>query len=77
MPPQDRDGERKFKDVAEAYRTVKGHDLRVAYDHQIKNRCTENPALEMAAPNMGVFNWGFSLMQYFSSFWLHPGGDAD
>ncbi|MBT9521868.1 MAG: J domain-containing protein [Dechloromonas sp.] len=73
----DRDGERKFKDVAEAYRTLKGHDSRVAYDHQIKNRCAENMALEMASPNVGVINWSFSLMQYFSWFWLQPGRDAD
>ncbi|UCV23369.1 J domain-containing protein [Ferribacterium limneticum] len=73
----DRDGERKFKDVAEAYRTLRGHDSRVAYDHQIKNRCAENMALEMAAPNMGAFNWGLVLMQYFSLFWLQPGRDAD
>jgi curved DNA-binding protein len=74
---KDRDGERKFKDVAEAYRTLKGHDSRVAYDHQIKNRCAETLPLKMAAPNFGTYNWGMSLFQYYSWFWLSSGRDAD
>jgi len=74
---KDSDGERKFKDVAEAYRTLKGHDSRVAYDHQIKNRCAEKLALEMPVPNMGAYNWGLSLFQYFSWFWLNPKWDTD
>jgi curved DNA-binding protein len=74
---KDRDGERKFKDVAEAYRTLKGHDSRIAYDHQIKNRCAEMLAVEMVRPKISDFNWGLSLLQYFSWFWLNPGSDTD
>ena len=73
---KDRDGERKFKDVAEAYKTLKGNASRVAYDHLINNVCADRLALKMAAPNISVFNW-WALMQYFSRFWLYPGRDAD
>jgi curved DNA-binding protein len=68
----DRDGERKFKDVAEAYRTLKGNDSRVAYDHQINNVCADR-----LAPGLDAFNWNWPWMQYFSWFWLHSGRDAD
>lgn len=74
---KDRDGERKFKDVAEAYRTLKGKDSRVAYDHQIKNVCTGKMALQTMGPDMGPFNWGLVLLHYFSSYWLNSGRDAD
>ncbi|MBK7414451.1 MAG: DnaJ domain-containing protein [Dechloromonas sp.] len=36
---KDRDGEQKFKAVAEAYRTLKRPDSKIAYDHQINNIC--------------------------------------
>lgn len=77
----DRDGEQKFKDVAEAYRTLKGSDSRVAYDHQINNVCADRLGLAMAAGTPsgipGTFDWGFSLINYFSWFWLSQGSDGD
>jgi curved DNA-binding protein len=74
---KDMDGERKFKDVAEAYRTLRGQDSRIAYDHKIKNRCGEKRSLEMAVPKMDAYHWSFALLQYFSWFWLSTGKDAD
>lgn len=74
---RDSDGERKFKDVAEAYRTLKGNDSRLAYDHQINNVCADRPRLEMAAPNIDAFGWSWPLIHYFSWFWLYRRSDAD
>lgn len=66
---QDRDGEQKFKDVAEAYRTLKRHDSKLAYDHQINNICTECAVLIISPPCIGNFNWELVLFQYYSWFW--------
>jgi curved DNA-binding protein len=74
---KDMDGERKFKDVAEAYRTLKGHDSRIAYDHEIKNRCPEILSVKIDAPPIGVYHWSLALLQYFSWFWLNSGKDGD
>lgn len=73
----DRDGERKFKDVAEAYRTLKRHDLKVAYDHKINNICTDQAVLNISLPDIGNLNWGLVLVQYFAWFWLNRGGDGE
>ncbi len=74
---KDRDGEQKFKDVAEAYRTLKRHDSKVAYDHQINNICADQAALAISLPGIGNFNWGLAMFQYFSWFWLNRGGDGE
>ena len=66
---KDRDGERKFKDVAEAYRTLKRHDSRVAYDHQINNICADKAVLTISIPGIGYFDWELAMFQYFSWFW--------
>lgn len=68
---KDSDGERKFKDVADAYRTLKSHDSKVAYDHQINNTCADQAALAKNLAGIGDFNWGVVLFQYYLWFWLH------
>lgn len=68
---KDQDGERKFKEVAEAYRTLKRPDLKVAYDHQINNICADEVVLTISDPGIENFNWGLALFQYFSWFWLN------
>ncbi len=74
---KDRDGERKFKDVAEAYRTLKGADSKVAYDHQINNICTDQAVLTIDLPSFGSFSWELVMFQYFSWFWPNRGEDAE
>lgn len=69
--PKDQDGELKFKEVAEAYRTLKRPDLKVAYDHQINNICADEVVLTISDPGIEYFNWGLALFQYFSWFWLN------
>lgn len=73
---KDRDGERKFKDVAEAYRTLKRRDSKLAYDHQINNICSGKDARRAGLPELGSFNWGLALFQYFTWFWLDRDGDG-
>jgi len=74
---KDRDGERKFKDVAEAYRTLKRPDSKLVYDHQINNICADKAALTINLPGIGSFNWGLAVFQYFSWFWLNQGSDGE
>lgn len=73
----DRDGERKFKDVAEAYRTLKRPDTKVAYDHQIHNICADKAILSISHPGIENFNWGLTMFEYLSWFWLNRGGDGE
>jgi curved DNA-binding protein len=73
----DRDGERKFKDVAEAYRTLKRPDTKVAYDHQIHNICADKTILSISHPGIENFNWGLAMFEYLSWFWLNRGGDGE
>lgn len=68
----DQDGERKFKDVAEAYRTLRRPDSKLAYDHQI-----DNLALSAGFPAFGTFEWGLLLLQCYSCFWLDRGRDGE
>ena len=74
---RDRDGERKFKDVAEAYRTLKRPDSKVAYDHKINNICVDKAVLTLSLPGIATFNWGLALFQYYSWLWLGRGGDGE
>lgn len=74
---KDKDGERKFKDVAEAYRTLKGTDSKLAYDHQIKNICADQTVLTINIPGIRDFNWGLPLFQYYLWLWLSRGADVD
>lgn len=74
---KDRDGERKFKDVAEAYRTLKYPDSKIAYDHQINNVCTDTATLTISLPGIENLNWGLALLQYYSWFWLYRGSDGE
>lgn len=67
---KDRDGERKFKDVAVAYRTLRNHDAKLAYDHKMKNICADKPALPASLPDIGNLNWGLALFHYYSWFWI-------
>ncbi len=72
---KDRDGERRFKDVAEAYRTLKRPDSKLAYDHQINNFCGDKAGLTINLSDIGNFNWGLALFQYYLWPWLNRGGD--
>lgn len=72
---KDRNGERKFKAVAEAYRTLKHPDAKVAYDHQINNICADKAVLASSLPDIWRFNWGLVVFQYFSGIWLSRGED--
>lgn len=74
---KDRDGERKFKEVAEAYQTLKRTDSKVAYDHRINNICADQAAMTISLPGIENFTWGLALFQYFSWFWLNQGGNGD
>ncbi len=74
---KDRDGEQKFKDVAEAYRTLKRPDSKIAYDQQINNICTKKAALTTSLRGIGNFSWGLVIFQYFSWFWLNQGSDGE
>ena len=74
---KDRDGERKFKEVAEAYRTLSRPDSKVAYDHQIDSNCADKAVSTKSDPGSANFEWGLALMQYFSWFWIYPGGDGE
>ena len=74
---KDRDGERKFKDVAEAYRTLKRLDSKLAYDHQINNICIDKAVQSISPPGIRNFNWEQAMFQYFSWFWLSRGGDGE
>jgi len=65
---KDQDGERKFKDVAEAYRTLRRPDSKVAYDHQINNFCAYTAAT--SDPDIDSFNWGLAMLQIYSWVWL-------
>lgn len=74
---KDKDGERKFKDVAEAYRTLKLPELRVAYDLQIRNVCGGAKVVRMEGfPDMSAFNCGFIFLGYWAWFWPMRGGDS-
>lgn len=73
---EDIDGERKFKDVAEAYKTLKLPASRVIYDLQIRNFCGGTKAAQIAdIPEMSIFNYGLMHLRYWSSFWSLRGGD--
>jgi curved DNA-binding protein CbpA len=74
---RDRDGERQFKDVAEAYRTLKRPDSKVAYDRQINNICDDRFALSISVPGIENFNWGLALFQYYLWFWLNRSEDGE
>lgn len=74
---KDWDGERKIKEVAEAYRTLRRPDSKVAYDHQMNNNCADKAVSTTSAPGIENFNWGLALFQYFSWFWVHPGVDGE
>ena len=74
---KDRDGERKFKDVAEAYRTLKRHDSKATYDRQINNFCADHAVPTMVVFSIGYVSWGLALFQTYSWFWLNQGGSGD
>ena len=73
---KDRDGERKFKDVAEAYRTLRRPDSKIAYDHQMNNDCADKAVFTGSDPGVANFAWGLALIRYFSWLWIYPGGDG-
>lgn len=73
---KDWDGERKFKDVAAAYRALKRPESKVAYDLQINNICADTAALSTTFPRDGNFLWGLVMFPYFPWFWLYKVNDG-
>ncbi|WP_265942420.1 DnaJ domain-containing protein [Dechloromonas sp. A34] len=75
---EDADGERKFKDVAEAYRALKLPASRVAYDRKINNFCVGDKAAGIADPaGASFFDYGFILWRYWPWFWPVRKGDSN
>ena len=75
---EDWDGERKFKDVAAAYRALKLPASRVAYDRQINNICGgEKAARIVDLSGVNIFNYGFILWRYWPWFWPVREGDSN
>lgn len=73
---KDKDGERKFKNVAEAYRTLKHPESKAPYDHQIKNICSGGVEVRNADQlEMNNLNHVFSMWHSWSWFWLTGGGN--
>jgi curved DNA-binding protein len=71
---EDRDGERKFKDISEAYRTLKKSDSRIAYDRQIRNTCLDTKSGGPGFPAYASFNpVAFSLWRYWIWLWQMQG----
>lgn len=74
---EDSDGERKFKDVAEAYRALKLPASRVAYDRQINNFCAGVKAARTTDPSgASVIEYSFILWCYWPWLWLVRNGDS-
>lgn len=68
---EDRDGESKFKDISEAYRTLKQSDSRSTYDRQIRNFCIRTKAANAVDFSYLLFSYsGFSHWHYWLWFWL-------
>lgn len=71
---EDRDGERKFKDISEAYRTLKKSDSRIAYDRQIRNTCLDAKSGGPAFLAYASFNpAAFGLWSYWIWLWQMQG----
>src|SRR6185369_664550 len=67
---EDSDGERKFKDVSEAYRALKLPASRLAYDLQINNFCAGVKVARIADPSgASIFDYAFILWSYWPWFW--------
>lgn len=67
---QDADGERKFKEIAAAYRALKRPESRVAYDLQIHNVCSVTKSIRLDDfPAIGVFSGGLMFFRYWQWFW--------
>lgn len=68
---EDADGERKFKDVAEAYRALKLPEAKIIYDRKINNICDGVKSERLAGLSGGsIFNYGFILWRsYWPWFW--------
>lgn len=60
---EDADGERKFKNIGEAYRALKLPASRVAYDREINNFCAGTTAARIADPA------GASAVEYSVIIW--------
>lgn len=66
---KDLEGERKFKEISEAYRTLKLRESRIAYDLQIQNFCAGVEGAQLAVLyDIEFFNYGFIFLAYWSWF---------
>ena len=61
---KDLEGERKFKEVSEAYRTLKLRESRIAYDLQIRAEGAQVAVLY----DIELFNYGLIFLAYWSWF---------
>lgn len=75
---EDSDGERKFKDVAAAYRALKRPESRIVYDRQINNFCVGAWSGRQADSSdlAELFNFGLILWRYWPWFWLASRSNA-
>ncbi|HXE40879.1 MAG TPA: DnaJ domain-containing protein [Azonexus sp.] len=74
---EDADGERKFKDVGEAYRALKRPASRLAYDRRINNFCAAGKAVTIADPSgASIFEYALILWCYWPWLWLVSKGDS-
>lgn len=65
----DLEGERKFKEISEAYRTLKLRESRIAYDLQIHNFCADTEGARVAVlSDIELFNYGLIFLAYWSWF---------
>lgn len=64
----DRDGENKFKDISEAYRTLKQQDSRIVYDRRIRNFCIGSKAPGLS--DFSSLNFSYIAWNYWFWFWL-------
>lgn len=74
---KDRDGERKSKAVAEAYRTLNRRDTKLAYDHRMNHICAGQADLTVASTSIGYFSWGLAIVQYYAWLGLNRDGGSD
>lgn len=68
---KDLDGESKFKDISEAYRTLKQLDSRMVYDRRIRNFCVGTEEDGQVVFPGGAFCYSeFISWNYWFWFWL-------
>lgn len=66
----DQDGEQRFKEISEAYRTLRKPESRSAYDLTINNFCGCSDSTRVSVvSNIEIFNYGLIFWSYWLFFW--------